>query len=52
MWHVPHSALPLQLWVSISSAARIAESSVVPSATSIVLPDGMIVKIDIEPPNL
>src|SRR5208282_3302159 len=47
MWQVPQ--LGSHLWLSAASAPRIAASRVIPSVTSTVLPDGIMVSVDIEP---
>src|SRR6266702_5778739 len=47
MWQEPHLAWASHLWRIPISAPRSAANSVVPSVTSIVLPDGMTVSSDI-----
>src|SRR6266567_3939872 len=49
MWQLPHLACPSHLWRMPISAPRSADNRLVPSPTTIVLPDGMTVSIDIDP---
>src|SRR6266567_4385717 len=49
IWQLPHLACPSHLWRMPISAPRSAASRVVPSDTSIVLPNGMTVSSDIFP---